>query len=255
MPIYPIKLKGRIQVAERTMAFLWEKPKGFTHQAGQFADFTQINPPDVDEEGATRGFTLSSAPSEPFLMNTTRLRDTAFKRNLRVLPFGTVVTLDAPYGSFLLHEDDRIDAVFLAGGIGVTPARSIVVEATITRNPHHIYLFHSNRRPEDVPFFSELTSLEKRNLNFKYIPTITRPEKSAIEWSGEIGYIDMAMLRRHLDDVSKPTFYLSGPQQVVLALKQMLIEGGIREDNIRTEEFTGYDRTGEPVKSAEKVAM
>ena len=78
------------------MAFHFEKPDGFGYKAGQFADYTLRNPPETDEEGNTRGFTLSSAPFEDHLAAMTRLRDTAFKRVLKNSPIGTEVELDAP---------------------------------------------------------------------------------------------------------------------------------------------------------------
>jgi len=84
MPIYKIKLKSRTEVAAGTMAFRFDKPDGFTYKAGQFADYTLINPAETDAEGNTRGFSLASAPYEDDLMFATRMRDTAFKRDLKV---------------------------------------------------------------------------------------------------------------------------------------------------------------------------
>ncbi|MGH3564000.1 MAG: hypothetical protein ACRDTN_20030, partial [Mycobacterium sp.] len=84
-----IKLLKKIEVAEGTMAFHFEKPDGFEYKAGQFADYTLRNPPETDDEGNIRGFTLSSAPFEHHLAATTRLRDTAFKRVLKNAPIGT----------------------------------------------------------------------------------------------------------------------------------------------------------------------
>src|SRR5919112_601813 len=105
MAIHRIKLKNRKQIAEGTMAFQFEKPEAFAHKAGQFADFTLINPIETDAEGNVRGFSLASAPYEDFLMFATRMRDTAFKRVLKTMEPGTEVTLDAPYGSFTLPND------------------------------------------------------------------------------------------------------------------------------------------------------
>ena len=96
MPIYKVKLKAREEIAAGTMAFHFEKPEGFSYKAGQFADYTLINPPETDAEGNTRGFSLASAPYEDDLMSATRMRDTAFKRVLKTMPLGTELTLDAP---------------------------------------------------------------------------------------------------------------------------------------------------------------
>ncbi|KTD19617.1 FAD-dependent oxidoreductase [Legionella israelensis] len=143
------------------MAFIFEKPKDFTFKSGQFGDFTLLNPKETDEEGNTRAFSLTNPPFANDLMVATRMRDTAFKRVLKTLSLGTELKLDAPYGSFTLHNNKAIPAVFLTGGIGITPVRSIITQATKDKVPHQIYLFYSNNRPEDTAFLEELKSLEK----------------------------------------------------------------------------------------------
>ena len=107
MPIYKTKLESRQNIAAGTMAFHFEKPEGFTYKAGQFADYTLINPSETDAEGNTRGFSLASAPYEDDLLLAPRMRDTAFKRVLKNMELGTELTLDAPYGSFALHNNAR----------------------------------------------------------------------------------------------------------------------------------------------------
>ena len=84
-------------------------------------------------------------------MATTRLPDTAFKRFLRTLPIGSELQLDAPFGSFTLHHNATKAEVFLTGGIGITPVRSIVLQAVHDRAEHKIVVFYSNKRPEDLP--------------------------------------------------------------------------------------------------------
>lgn len=150
------------------MAFHFEKPDGFSYKAGQYADYTLINPSETDAEGNTRTFSLVSAPYEDDLMLATRMRDTAFKRVLKTMEIGTELKLDAPYGSFTLHNNTRIPAVFLTGGIGVTPVRSIVLQAAHDNLPHKIFLFYSNRRPEDAPFLGELVAAQKENSNYQF---------------------------------------------------------------------------------------
>jgi ferredoxin-NADP reductase len=240
MAIYRIKLKGRRQIAEGTMAFHFEKPKGFAYKAGQFADFTLINPVETDAEGNIRGFSLASAPYEDFIMFATRMRDTAFKRVLKTMEPGTEVTLDAPYGSFTLHNDASIPAVFLTGGIGVTPVRSIVLQAAHDKLPHKIFLFDSNKRPEDAAFFDELTEAQNENPNYTFVGTMTRMEKTSRAWHGETGYITRAMLQKHIGDLALPIYYIVGPGAMVQAMREILNGAGVKDDNIRTEEFTGY---------------
>ncbi|MBP1778893.1 MAG: nqrF, partial [candidate division NC10 bacterium] len=153
---------------------------------------------------------------------------------------GTEVSLNAPDGSLTLHSDARIPAVFLSGGIGVTPVRSIVLQATHDKLPHKIVLFDSNRRPEDSAFLDELADAQKRNPNFTLIGTMTEMEKSSKTWSGETGYVTQAMLLKSVHDLSLPIFYISGPPAMVAAMRKILDDSGVKDDKIRTEEFAGY---------------
>jgi len=233
-----VKLTKKEEIANGTMAFHFEKPAGFEFRAGQFGDWTLIDPPETDEEGNTRGFSIVAAPYEPDLMFATRLRDTAFKRVLRELPVGSEVKLDAPYGDFTLHKTESTPAVFLIGGIGVTPVRSMIAQATYDKAGHKITLFHANRTREDAPFREEFERLAQENPNFTFMPVLT--ESAPEGWQGERGRIDEAMLRRHIIDLNVPIYYLSGPEGMVKAMRVLLVSIGINEDNIRTEEFTGY---------------
>ena len=84
------------------------------------------------------------------------MSDTAFKRVLKTMPLGTEVRIVGPFGSLILHQNADRPAVFLAGGIGITPFRSMLLQATEQKLPYHLILFYSNRRPEDAAFLEEL---------------------------------------------------------------------------------------------------
>jgi ferredoxin-NADP reductase len=240
MSIYKTILQRKEEVADGTMAFHFEKPAGFAFKAGQFGDFTLINPAETDAEGNIRGFSLASAPYEGDLMFATRMRDTAFKRVLKTMEIGTEVSLDAPYGSFTLHNNARIPAVFLTGGIGVTPVRSIILQATHDHLPHKIFLFDSNRRPEDAAFLNQLMEAQEKNPNYTFVGTMTEMEKSSRKWEGETGYITKPMLLKYIGDLTLPIYYIAGPAAMVTAMRKTLNEAGVDDDNIRTEEFSGY---------------
>jgi len=237
---YIAKLEGRHEVAERTMAFQFEKPAGFTFKPGQYMDITLVNPPETDREGNSRTFSIASAPQEETLMIATRLRGSAFKRVLRTIPLQSEVTIDGPFGNFQLHNNPARAAVFLAGGIGITPFRSIVVRAAKDALPHQIVLFYSNRRPEDAPFLDELLHLQKENANYRLVATMTDMAKSKRKWEGETGYIDSAMLEKYLKGVPAPIYYIAGPPEMVSGLHSMLNAAGIDDDDIRLEDFAGY---------------
>ncbi len=237
---YRVTLKRRQEIAVDTMAFYFEKPEGFTFKPGQWGDFTLADPPETDAEGNTRGFSFASAPYEDDLMVATRMRNTAFKRVLKRIPLGTEFSLDAPGGSFALHSNASIPAVFLAGGIGVTPVRSIVLQAAHDKLSHRIAVFYSNRRPEDSAFLDDLAGAQQRNPNFTFVATMTEMEKSKQAWTGETGFVAKTMLTKWLTDLDSPIFYISGPRAMVTAMRQMLDNSGVADDKIRTEEFSGY---------------
>jgi ferredoxin-NADP reductase len=240
MAAFKVRLKDRKEVAEGTMAFYFEKPAGFEFKAGQFSNFTLIDPPETDAEGNLRSFSIASAPGEEDLMVATRMRDTAFKRVLKAAALGTEVKVDGPFGSFTLHRDTSRPAVFVAGGIGITPFRSIILDATQKKLAQRLFLFYSNRRPEDAAFLSELQEIAKRNPTFQCIGTFTELEKSQQPWQGETGLIDRNMLARHLSDLAAPIYYSAGPPAMVTAMREMLLHAGVNEDDIRTEDFAGY---------------
>ncbi len=233
-----IKLLKKETIAKDTMAFYLEKPEGFTYIAGQFADYTLINPPETDDEGNIRGFSLASAPYEPELMFATRMRDTAFKRVLKDLPIESELKLDAPYGDFKLHKTHTTPAVFLIGGIGITPVRSIIAQATHDKLPHTITLFYANRTPDDAAFTDDFKRYAAENPHFTFIPVYTGMEES--KWKGERGHITADMLKRHVADLHSPIYYISGPVAMVKTMREILTKAQINEDNIRTEEFSGY---------------
>jgi ferredoxin-NADP reductase len=238
-PVFETALIDRDMVAERTMAFRFAKPADWDYRAGQFVDITLLDPPETDSEGNTRGFSISSAPSEGVIMVTTRLRDTAFKRVLQTMPIGTRVRIEGPFGDLRLHHAAR-PAVVITGGIGITPFRSILIETVRSGGlPYPVVVFYANRRPQDAAFLDELRALSDQDANLTFIPTMSELD-GAVPWEGERGHIDASMLRRHLDRVSGAIYYLTGPPGMVYGLRTMLIEAGVDEDDIRTEEFTGY---------------
>jgi ferredoxin-NADP reductase len=233
-------LRSREKAAHGTMAFRFEKPSGWVFKAGQFLDMTLVDPPETDAEGNTRSFSIASGPHEDTLMIATRMRDTAFKRVLKSIPLGTAVKIDGPSGDLTLHRDATRPAVFLAGGIGITPFRSILVQAAREKLPHRLFLFYSNHGPEDAPFLDELEGLEQQNPRFTMIASMSDMSQSSRPWSGETGTIDRAMLSRYLKDAVSPVYYVAGPPKLVIAMRAMLKTQSVADADIRVEEFTGY---------------
>ncbi|MFY9555152.1 MAG: FAD-dependent oxidoreductase [Blastocatellia bacterium] len=240
MGSYNIRLKERKEIAHGTVAFYFTRPEDFQFQAGQFLRFTLINPPETDAEGDSRTFSIASAPREDALMIATRVRDTAFKRVIQSMPLDSEISVKGPFGRMTLHEDAARPAVFLTGGIGITPFRSIVVDAALAGLPQRLYLFYSNRRPEDAAFLDELSGLQAINPNYRFVSTMTSAAGSQPAWDGETGYITGAMLERFIDDLKTPVYYVAGPERLVTAMRRTLGEAGVNDAEIRAEQFSGY---------------
>ena len=125
-------------------------------------------------------------------------------------------------------------AVFLAGGIGITPFLSMVRDAKARKLPHRLTLFYSNRRPQDAAFLNELS--EMQNETFRLVATMTE----APGWKGETRRISRELLAAHIADTRAPVYYFAGPPGMTMAMQGMLAEAGVREEDMRSEEFYGY---------------
>jgi ferredoxin-NADP reductase len=240
MALHEVRLLRRETVAEGTMAFYFSRPAGFEFRAGQSLLLSLITPPETDGEGDSRTFTIATAPHEPELMIATRMRDTAFKRVLKSLPPGTALRIDGPSGELVLEEKPTRPVVFLAGGIGITPFRSMALHAAHARLAHRIVLFYGNRRREDAAFLDELQELEPRNPNFRLVALMSEPEKSAQPWSGETGFIRRELIERRVAEPQSALYYFAGPPAMTGAMHTLLEELGVAEEAMRYEEFYGY---------------
>lgn len=240
MSTHTVRLSNRKEVADGTMSFYFHKPAGFHFKPGQYLDFTLTDPPETDAEGNIRSFSIASAPGEKLLMFTTRMRDTAFKRVLKQMPLGARLKMKGPLGSFTLHNSTLRTPVFLAGGIGITPFRSMLVNAARTRSARNIILFYSSRRPEDAAFLRELQQIGARRKNFKIVCAMSEMKKSKRKWRGETGFLNRAMLARYISDLAAPIYYIAGPPAMVAAMKKTLKRAGVNADNIHAEDFAGY---------------
>lgn len=229
-------LVERREVAADTMAFRFHvngHPPRF--QPGQSCDVTL-------PDGQRHQFAIASSPTNGrTVMIAARMRDTPFKQTLRDLPFGAAVHLGPPTGTFTLPEDPATPVVFLAGGIGITPFRSMLKSMLDTGDRRPVTLLYSNPTPQATAFLDELEAWQ-RPLDLKLVPTITKPETAGGEWTYETGRIDAAMLQRHVrpDLLGKAMVYVSGPPQMVQDMAAMVRSLGVRTANLKLDEFRGY---------------
>jgi len=240
MGMHESKLRARAQVAQGTMAFHFNKPAGFVFEPGQAIDLVLPGSTAADPQSGRHTFSIVSAPFEADLMIATRMRDSEFKRTLGALPIGAGVTIEGPTGELVLHAERARAAVFIAGGIGVTPFVSMLRQAAQDALQQDLVLLYANRRPEDAAFLAELQALERRNPRFRLRPTMTQMIKSSQAWDGLRGPVDENLIAQAVQGLPQPIHYLAGPPAMVESMRLTLNEAGIDDSDIRSEEFYGY---------------
>jgi ferredoxin-NADP reductase len=240
MSAYRTTLVGREEVAEGTAAFHFAKPQGFAFKPGQAIDLILPTLGDGDAQANRHAFSLVSAPFEERLTVATRLRDSAFKRALGQLAAGAAVEIDGPFGSLTLHNNRARPAVFIAGGIGITPFVCMLRHAASESLPQRFVLVYSNRRPEDAAFLDELQGLSRRLEAFELEATMTQAGQSKQAWTGRTGAVDSELLKALVSGLSSPVCYVAGPPAMVEAMRRHLNQAGVDDDDIRSEDFFGY---------------
>jgi ferredoxin-NADP reductase len=235
-----IRLKERRPETTDVMSFIFDLGgKQLEYRPGQILHYELDTPAFHDERGNNRHFTISSSPTEEgIVMFTTRIRGSGFKETLRQAPVGYELTCETPEGEFILGQGEtRIRHVFIAGGIGITPYRSILRYAADMNEPLNVLMLYFNRSSADIIFRRELESIARQMPQFSLVNVLTEPEKG---WKGEHGKLGETILRKSIPDPGGLSFWVSGSPGMVSTCRELLELIGVKEQNIRTERFMGY---------------
>lgn len=239
MDTIPVKLLSRYVIASGTMAFELEKPKGYDFQSGQH---TVVHLPELryeDKRGASRPFTIASAPSADTLLIVTRQTGSGFKKTWQELPLESEIGIANAHGELVLEENTP--AVFLTGGIGITPFRSMILDLYHKESTTPLTLIYSNKTVATAAFHSFFNRVIKDFKTLTYIPTLTDIQTHHEEWKGETRKVDESFIRDYVEDLTAPIFYISGPPSMVTDLTDVLKQVGISEPKIKSESFFGYE--------------
>lgn len=233
-----VTIKEKREVAKGTLEVIFDLGgESLDYQPGQYFWVELLDPPYDDEKGARRHISAVTSPTERGVIGfATRIRDSAFKRSLVELPVGTEVEVEQPKGEFLMPDDDR-PLVFVAGGIGITTFRSMLVYLRDTGSTRKTTLIYSNSDQESSAFLAELEQLAEASPNVHLILTMTKDP----EWTGETRRIDGDFVREYIgDELNEAYFMVAGPPDMAKGATAELQAAGIGEGSIATDSFSGY---------------
>lgn len=239
MNSYKCRLLKKDTQLKNTSILTLEKPAEFVYLPGQYVHLVLENV-EGDEKGGKRYMSLASSPSERDLIIAYRTSASPYKQSLDSLNVGSYVTIENLKGSFLLHDDENIPAVFLAGGIGITPFRSMIKSVIDAGSNRNITVFYSNKLPQGAVFLDELRQISDDHSNIKVVATMTGVKGELQGWSGQTGRINEELIRQNIQDLPSPIFYVVGSHEFVVSMRGLLKAMGIHSENIRHEVFCGY---------------
>jgi ferredoxin-NADP reductase len=223
-----LKLIEKREETPNVTTFIFDPQEELSWKPGQYLHYVLHHLP-TDDRGSDRWFTNAAALYENHVQITTRHateRSSTFKQKLFALKEGKNIEITGVMGDFTL-EDPEKDHVFIAGGIGITPFRSILKQLDHDKKPINVTLLYANH-DQNIVFKEELEILASQNPNFR-IHYIFSPE-----------HIDEEKIKELIPDIMNPTFYVSGPEPMVDTLIDVLKKMGITEDHIKGDWFPGY---------------
>lgn len=219
-----LKVKGIKKESKDTISIILEKPDNFSFYPGQFLD---IELSVKDSLGPTRILSLSSSPSEDFIMLTYKKGTSHFKKKLQTLKAGDLISSSFPAGTVVI--DDSSPLVLMPGGIGIAPHRSMIKWAVDRKLNLPITLIYSNS-DSDFIFKKELDEWQKQypKLTIHYVIT------------SKDGRLNKSQLAPIVSMYGTAVYYLAGKPSMVDDFEKILLELGIDETSIRTDRFDGY---------------
>lgn len=232
-----LTLESQKMLAMDTYEFVFKPDRKLNYIPGQYLEWT-LPHKKSDSRGVRRYFTIASAPTEAGIRLGVKYCDhpSSFKKKLLSLAPGDKLSAGQLAGDFLLPKDTAKKLVFIAGGIGITPFRSMVQYMIDKGEVRDTVLFYSNKTENEIAYKELFMRAEKQGVKTVYL--LTDKENAPKVFAGEIGRIDEHMINKYVPDYKKRIFYLSGPNAMVHAYKELLVKMGVV--TIVTDYFPGF---------------
>jgi ferredoxin-NADP reductase len=235
-----LKLKEKIKIADNTYDFVFEPDKKLKFQPGQYLEWT-LPHKKMDNRGMRRYFTIASSPTENDLIMGVKFYDkpSSYKKSLISLDKGSTIVASQLSGDFILPEDKNKKLIFIAGGIGATPFKSMVKYLIDRNEKRDIIIFYSNRSFKDIAY-KEIFDQAQQKLGIKTIYCLSDLDSVPSNWNGERGFVSQAMIKKYAPDFMDRMFYISGPRSMILTFQKALKDAGIHKNHVKTDFFPGF---------------
>jgi len=235
-----LKLKERVQVAQDTYDFVFSNPRPFYFKPGKYLEWT-LDYNKIDSRGNRRYFTIASSPTEKEIRIGIKFypNGSSFKKKLLSINESDIVVASGLAGNFTMPGNKKKKLVFIAGGIGITPFRSMIKYLLDMKQKRDIVLLYSNRTPADIAY-RDILDQAQNYLGIKTVYTITDKVPANSVWQGKTGYIDAKMIQQEIPDYKERYFYLSGTHGMVTTFDHTLQEMGVGESHIKKDFFPGF---------------
>ncbi|MFC2966712.1 hypothetical protein [Acidimangrovimonas pyrenivorans] len=226
------------EIAAGCYDYVFHSEKALPFRPGQYLDWT-LHLEQPDSRGNRRPFTIASAPTE----NEVRLgvkfypQPSAFKRKMIEMMPGDVMYGSQIAGTFTLPRDPNQKLAFIAGGIGITPFRSIVQDLVDRGDEREIVLLYGNNRPDEIAY-GDLFERARRELGMRAVYAVA--EGGVYGPGYHNGFIDEDLILREVPDLRERTFYISGPRGMVVRFEKALRRLGVRRSRIKVDFFPGF---------------
>ena len=241
---YAVSPRGRFvltlerieQSAVDSYDFIFRSPRKLAFEAGQYLEWT-LGLDRSDSRGNRRYFTVASAPTEQSIRLGVKFyqQSSAFKRMLGTMKPGSTIHASQLAGDFTLPANPQSKIAFLAGGIGITPFRSMLQYLIDSHERRPIVVLYGAETQQDIAY-RDVLGAAKRELGIRTVLAVAR----GAERGQYPGYIDARLVRLAIPDYLERTFYISGPQAMVKALRHMLLGMGVRRSKIKVDYFPGF---------------
>ncbi|MBI3624169.1 RnfABCDGE type electron transport complex subunit D [Candidatus Saccharibacteria bacterium] len=233
-------LRQKIRMSPDIADFVFAPNRRFTYKPGQYMEWT-LPHSGADSRGNRRYLTLASSPTEENIRIGVRFypNGSSFKRALLAVNRQTRIAAGQLGGDFVLPQDPSQKLVFIAGGIGITPYRSMIKYLIDINEHRQIALLYSEKNQKQL-VYTDIFNRAKHQLGLKLVYTLTDTQAIDPNWMGERGSISSDMIQAAVPDYQECLFYISGSHSMVTAVEDILDNMGVASHQIKTDYFPGY---------------